>query len=446
MLRSISAKGKIMTGCGSTAPLAGAAARNANWRLFIRSSMGRTFCRNISVQNKVLTGQNSGEMPRDKPTRPGELKKLCVLGIMSGTSIDGVDYALCLIDAHRVELNNHWQAKFPRPLQDRLHRAARGGLTSHETAQLHHDLGRFYAEEAARGIGRQRLDLVGLHGQTIFHNPEAPSATYQLGEPAYLAEKLRVPVVSNFRAADLAAGGQGAPLATLFHRIVFARRGAHVCVNNLGGISNVTSIDWRKGAEPVLLAFDTGPGNMLMDAAVRHFTQGRKSFDEDGAWARRGRVSEKLLTRWLRHSFFLKKPPKSTGREQFGESFFEIALKGARSLRRSKFDLVATLTEFTARSLLLNCRLHLKSAPARVVLAGGGALNPVLVAWIRRRFELWEPRVQVQTCDRLGWPVQSVEPAAFALLAYYRLANLPANIPSTTGARGPVLLGQISEL
>jgi anhydro-N-acetylmuramic acid kinase len=363
---------------------------------------------------------------------------------MSGTSLDGVDYALCSIDAAEVDLKRCWQAKFPERLQDCLHRAANGLATSHETGQLHHDLGRFYAREAARRMGKQRLDAVGLHGQTIFHHPANPPATFQLGEPAYLVERLRAPVVSNFRAADLAAGGQGAPLATLFHRVVFGKEGEHVCVNNLGGISNVTSIDWRGQRRPRLRAFDTGPANMLIDLAIRHFTRGQESFDADGAWARRGRVSEQLLERWLEHRFFFQEPPKSTGREEFGESFFGNALSQARRFRLSKFDIVATLTELTARSLALNYRLHLQRPPDRVVLAGGGALNPVLAGRIRVSLSQWIPGIRLQTCDQLGWPVQSVEPAAFALLAYYRVQHWPASFPSTTGAGREVLLGQVS--
>jgi len=218
------------------------------------------------------------------------MKSKLVLGIMSGTSIDGVDYALCAINERGVTLKKFWQVKFPSKLQRCLHEAARGDSTSHETAQLHHDLGRFYAESAKRVLGKTKPELAGLHGQTIFHHPHAAApATFQLGEPAYLAETLRVPVVSNFREADLAAGGQGAPLATLFHQRVFGQRGRHVCVNNLGGISNVTSIDWRAGGQPALTAFDTGPGNVLLDLAMRHFTCGKKLCDHNGAWASRGK-------------------------------------------------------------------------------------------------------------------------------------------------------------
>ncbi len=373
-------------------------------------------------------------------------KPLFVLGIMSGTSIGSVDYALCSIGEKGVVLKSHWQSKFPRLLQDRLQHAAQGMTSSHQLAQLHHDLGRFYAGQAAYGMGEAKLDLVGLHGQTVFHNPaQGRPATFQLGEPAYLVEKLRVPVVSNFRAADMAAGGQGAPLATLFHKLVFADRSRHVCVNNLGGISNVTSIDWREGREPRIIAFDTGPANMLIDLAIRRLTGGRKQFDENGTWARRGVVSEGLLGRWLQDPYFAKTPPKSTGRELFGESFLEPALTEMNDLGFSKFDMLATLTEFTACSLALSYRLHLKAMPHRVILAGGGAANSHLVASIHKQLLRWNSNVQLETSEQLGWPIQSIEPAAFALLAYYRLRRMAGNIPSTTGAKRSALLGQITE-
>jgi anhydro-N-acetylmuramic acid kinase len=284
---------------------------------------------------------------------------------------------------------------------------------------------------------------VGLHGQTVFHNPSAKNpATLQLGEPAYLAEKLRVPVISNFRAADMAAGGQGAPLATIFHELVFARRGRHICVNNLGGISNVTSLDWRNGRRPRprVLAFDTGPANMLIDLAMLYLTGEKMAQDTHGHWAARGKPCEKTLRRWLEHDYFRKKPPKSTGRELFGEPFFHAAMNGMK--RMSPFDQVATLTEFAARSVALNYRLHLPGLPQRIILSGGGAHNGSLVAAIARQFS-GEP-VEIRTSDSCGWPVQSIEPAAFALLADLRMRGKPGNLPQTTGARRAVLLGQES--
>ena len=375
------------------------------------------------------------------------MKSLLTLGIMSGTSIDGVDYALCDITSRKLKLCALWKAPFPPPLTRRLHDAARGASSSWELAQLHHDLGRFYAHAARRFLTNRRFkpQLVGLHGQTVFHQPDAKApATLQIGEPAYLARALRVPVVSNFRAADLAAGGQGAPLATAFHVRVFGVKGQHSCVNNLGGISNVTSIDWRRGAAPRVLAFDTGPANVLIDLAVRTLTRRRLTFDRNGRRAGRGKVCHPLLAEWLKHPFFLIDPPKSTGREEFGEKFFATVLSQARRRKLGIDDLLATLTEFTARSIALNYRLHLRSAPHVVILAGGGAKNPVL----RRGFVEALGRLGIEatvgTTAEAGWPVASIEPAAFAWLAWLRFNGLPGNFPETTGARTSVLCGQIT--
>ena len=371
-------------------------------------------------------------------------KPLSVLGIMSGTSIDAVDYAACEVGLDRVRLLKHWQARFPKQLQERLHAAAANQATSYDMGQVHHDLGRFYAIAARRGLWGQRVQLVGLHGQTVFHHPSRKNpATLQLGEASYLAEELRVPVVSNFRAADIAAGGQGAPLATLFHQIAFGIPCSHVCVNNLGGISNVTSIDWRAARKPKLLAFDTGPANVLIDLAMRRFTGGRRTLDRNGNWAARGQPRQPLVERWLEHPFFHAPPPKSTGRELFGEPFFNRVWRQLSKL--SPPDALATLTEFTARSLALNYRLHLSARPDLVVLAGGGAANRRLVSRVRTHLLALDSHTHIQTSDELGWPVQSVEPAAFALLAYYRWRRKPGNIPATTGARRGVLLGQMTE-
>ena len=373
-------------------------------------------------------------------------KSQLVLGIMSGTSIDAVDYALCDVGAGAMRLRQLWTARFPRALQKRLHAAASGDARSWEVAQLHHDLGRFYAAHASHGRSQNNPALVGLHGQTIFHNPSRKNpATFQLGEPAYLAEMLQVPIVSNFRVADLAAGGQGAPLATLFHVRVFGQRGQHVCVNNLGGISNVTSIDWSRGRAPRLRSFDTGPANVLLDLAMREFSGGRLHFDRDGKRAARGRVHEPLVDQWLRHPFFRQPPPKSTGRELFGEPFFKAALRQMRRAKLSNTDILATFSALTARSLALNYRLHLATPPDAVVLAGGGASNVTLREMITGELKQLNPCVTVRTSDQLGWPVQSIEPAVFALLAWMRMQKKPGNLPATTGASRSVLLGQITE-
>jgi anhydro-N-acetylmuramic acid kinase len=373
------------------------------------------------------------------------MKKQLVLGIMSGTSIDSIDYALCEIGGTSVRLVDLWSIDFPKWMQQDLHAAARGELKSWEFCQLHHELGRFYAQHAIRG--KRKPALVGLHGQTVFHNPSKKHpATVQLGEPVYLAASLGVPVVNNFRVADMSVGGQGAPLATMFHRYAFGRRGQHVCINNLGGISNVTSLEWSRGANPKVMAFDTGPANVLIDMAMRHFSGGRKTYDKNGSMAARGQADEALLKQWVKHPYFRQAPPKSTGRELFGEPFFQSILESVTKLGPE--NALATLTEFTARSLALNYQLHLPSAPDSVVLAGGGAANPVLVEAIKRALASFYPKqsISVTTSNALGWSVQAIEPAAFALLAYLRINKRPGNLPETTGAGRPVLCGQITEV
>jgi anhydro-N-acetylmuramic acid kinase len=374
------------------------------------------------------------------------MKTLLALGIMSGTSIDGVDFALCAVSRGRIKLRRLRSVRFPVALRRGLQSAAAGAASSWDAGQLHHDLGRFYAREAIRSTKGAGIDVAGLHGQTIFHQPGKQfPATFQLGEPAYLARALGVPVVNNFRAADLAAGGQGAPLATLFHLEVFGRRGSHVCVQNLGGIGNVTSIDWR-GTKPRVLAFDTGPANVLLDLAMRHFSNGRLSLDRDGRRASRGRASERLLERWLRHPYFLQPPPKSTGRELFGESFFNPALRAMTRARMSENDMLATFSELTARSISLNYSRHLPAGPKEIILAGGGALNSDLRRRMERAFEKIGPSTSIVSCADRGWPPQSIEPAAFALLAARRLEGRPGNLPETTGAESAVLCGQLTEI
>ena len=385
---------------------------------------------------------------RKSPTPTRELR---VVGVMSGTSMDGVDCALCRCTPDQVTLDRVWSDRFPSPLARRLQAAARGESAAWECGQLHHDLGRFYAEVIAAGLGSDQADAVGLHGQTVFHQPQRPAAaTWQIGEPAWIAERLGLPVISNFRAADLAAGGQGAPLATLFHRVAFARPGGWTAVQNLGGIGNVTAIDHTApSVPPRILAFDTGPANMLLDLAVRRITGGRWTYDQGGRRASRGRVDPVRLARWMKHPFFRQPPPKSTGREHFGEGFLDAILaEWPEALADRGTHLLATLTEFTALSIAENYRLHLPlpagKVPARLILTGGGAANVHLTDRIGFHLQSSHPGLQRVTSDELGWPRQSIEPAAFALLAAYRLWGLPGNLPETTGAAGPRLLGQIS--
>lgn len=369
-----------------------------------------------------------------------------IVGVMSGTSLDGVDCALCRCSVDGLVLERHWWTRMPGRLAGRLHAVARGEATSWECGRVHHDLGRFYARVVADGLGGDRVDAVGLHGQTVFHEPGGRSpATWQLGEPAWVAQRVGAPVVSNFRAADLASGGQGAPLATLFHVAAFSGGGEWTAVQNLGGIGNVTWMGRGEGGLRVL-AFDTGPANVLLDLASRAASGGREAFDRDGRRAAAGCVDERRLRAWLAHPFLRRKPPKSTGREVFGEPFLEgILAEWPSALAQGGRDLLATLTAFTARSIAGNYRRHLpRPGPgvvSRVILAGGGSRNPVLVEAIRRALVDVLPGAQVMGSAEAGWPSEAVEAAAFAWLADRHLRGLPGNLPATTGASRSRVLG-----
>lgn len=382
---------------------------------------------------------------RGRPGRRGSPSGPAFLGIMSGTSLDGVDYVLVTFEGEQPRFRRHWSRSFPPTLRRRLFECAVGRLSSWDTARLHHDLGRFYALAAGDGLDGERLAGIGVHGQTVFHSPGGTHpATLQIGEAAYLAEAFRVPTVANFRAADLAAGGQGAPLATLFHVRVFGAPGRHVAVQNLGGIGNVTSIDARnRSRDPAVLAFDTGPGNMPLDGAMARLSQGRKAMDRDGRLASAGRVDVGLVERWLRHPFLRRRPPKSTGRELFGDPDLTERWQAMEAAGLAPADRLATLTEFVARSVALNHRLHLPGMPDRVVLCGGGAKNRHLVGRLAELLRMDQPALECLPCADLGWPTEAVEGAAFALLARERLFGRPGNLPTTTGARRPVCCGQV---
>ncbi|MFN0066552.1 MAG: anhydro-N-acetylmuramic acid kinase [Limisphaerales bacterium] len=365
-----------------------------------------------------------------------------VLGIMSGTSLDGADFALCRQGRGRLTLEDLWSAAFPAALRRRLLDAAGDAATVWELGRLHHDLGRFYARAALHGLHGRRVEAAGLHGQTVFHAPPPRGATLQIGSPAWLAEALRVPVVADFRGADLAAGGHAAPLASLFHLRTFARRDRLVAVQNLGGIGNVTSLDWRdrRRSAPAVLAFDTGPANLPLDLAAAHVSGGRLACDRDGRLALSGRADARLVARWLRDPFIRRPPPKSTGRERYGGPFFRRALVEAEAAGVAGPNLLATLTAYVAATVAENHRRHLPAPPGEVILCGGGAENPALVAALREAFG---GASTLRRSAELGWPAQAIEPAAFALLALERLRGRPGNLPSTTGAARAVCCGAV---
>jgi anhydro-N-acetylmuramic acid kinase len=376
-----------------------------------------------------------------------------IVGLMSGTSLDGVDAALVEIDGEttedvRVHVVKSITLDYDEARREAIHAGIVSG-TAEALCGLHADLGEWMAEAVLKvcqeaGVAADSVDAVGSHGQTVWHRPPAEGkrgATLQLGDAATIAERTGIAVVSDFRTRDVAAGGQGAPLVPWVDRVLFAVPERGRALQNIGGIGNVTRVPPKGSAEPVF-AFDTGPGNALMDAAVEIATGGRLSYDRGGALAARGTVDEALLADLLRHPYFAAEPPKSTGREEFGRPFVERLVEVLRPEGdRDWLDLVATLTELTARTIAdAYRRWVIPLGVDEVVVTGGGARNPTLVARIAA---LLDP-LPVRDGSVLGVDPDAKEAVAFALLAWAHLRGIPANVPEATGAAGPRVLGSFT--
>lgn len=358
---------------------------------------------------------------------------------MSGTSADGVSLALIRAGARDLDVLAHRTYAYPAELRRRI--LAAGNAASPELCRLNFDLGRVFARRAAEflraeGVSPSTLTAVGSHGQTVVHLPDdAEPSTLQIGEPSFLAERLRVPVVSDFRPRDMAAGGQGAPLIPFLDEFLFGKGPARA-LQNIGGIGNVALAG--RGAPP--LGFDTGPGNCLIDAAISRITRGRRGYDKDGAMARRGAVDAAAAARLLSGAYFKKRPPKSLDRGSFAEEF--LSRRFGRALASRPEDAVATLTYFTALTIadaykrFVLPRVRIREA----VISGGGALNPVLMDFLAR---LLAP-VRVRSIADFGIHPLAKEPAAFALMALRAVRGRPNHSPSATGAAGARILGKIS--
>jgi len=376
-----------------------------------------------------------------------------VIGLMSGTSLDGVDAALVEVEGRgtedvRIRVLHALTLPYSDARRGAIHDAILAG-TAEALCGVHAELGEWLAEAAlavcaAASVDVATVDAIGSHGQTVWHRPPAEGrrgATLQLGDPATIAERTGRPVVADFRSRDVAAGGQGAPLVPWTDQLLFSLPDRARALQNLGGIGNVTRVPPRGSAEPVF-AFDTGPGNALIDAAVEIATGGRHRFDRDGRLAARGRVDAALLEELLRHPYFAAEPPKSTGREEFGRPFVERLVEATQPEGDQDWmDLVATLTELTARTVAdAYRRWVLPGGVDEVVLTGGGARNPVLADRIRA---LLHP-LPVLDGAALGIDPDAKEAVAFALLAWAHLRGIPANLPSATGAAGRRVLGSLT--
>ena len=377
---------------------------------------------------------------------------MLVAGVMSGTSVDGIDVALVEIEGggfdHTVKPQAFHSFPYPAEVREAVLAVSNAETHTSQISQLHFLLGQLYGEAVAEtcrlaGVSLAQLELVGCHGQTIYHQP-TPSrlagrdvaSTLQIGEPALIAERTGAPVVADFRPADVAAGGQGAPLVPYVDYLLYRDEKRGRVALNIGGIANVTAIP-SGGAPEEVLAFDTGPGNIIMDALADRFSEGAKRYDRDGEMAASGTADEGLLARLVTADYFQRPPPKTTGREAFGEEF--VAALVGEALEPA--NLMATANAFTAATIAdaVDRFLKPKMKIDELIASGGGTRNPELM----RRLGDFLPGIDLRTCDEFGIESDAKEAIAFAVLAYETFHRRPANVPSATGAQHPCILGKL---
>lgn len=414
------------------------------------------------AQGASTLAQSSNNASWRAPQAASVTRTMVVAGVMSGTSADGIDVALVRITAAadprrpKVKLLGHASFPYARPMRNALLAAMDAeSISAAEMARLHTRLGELYGDAivTAQQLIGVRAKLCGVHGQTIFHQGTAMKylgkplrCTWQIGEAAEVAARTGLPVVSDFRPADLAAGGQGAPLVPALDRALFAHAKHNRILQNLGGIANLTALP--AGTDAVL-AFDSGPANVVIDGAMQRLFS--KAFDRNGAVAARGTVVRPVLAAALKLPYFAQPAPKSCGREQFGLAYLDRFIADCRGHMASDADIVATATALTAESVLHAYRTLVwpflgQNAPLAdetdYIVAGGGARNATLMRLLRDGLE--PLGITVQTSDDLGMPAQAKEAVAFALLAWLRWHGLPGNIPAATGAAREVLLGKVT--
>jgi anhydro-N-acetylmuramic acid kinase len=385
-------------------------------------------------------------------------KAMLVLGMMSGTSADGIDVALARISGSAPSLNakllGHTSMKFPPVLRREILRVAEQHLiTAGALSQLNFRLGELFAGAALAAcrhfrVPPAKIALIGSHGQTIFHQGRpisyygaATASTLQIGEPSVITARTGITTVGDFRPADIALGGQGAPLVPYADYLLYRHEKLGRVSLNLGGIANITVLP-RAAKPQQVLAFDTGPANMLIDALVSHFTRGRKRFDKNARLASQGHRNPALLDELMRDHYLKLTPPKSTGREYYGQAYLKKILTLGRRHRAKPNDLIRAATIFTALSVVdaLNRFVLPKTKIHQLIVSGGGAHNPLILAQLSAAL----PGVEVRPSSHVGVPEDAKEAFAFALLAYETFHQRPANLPSATGARGLAILGKIS--
>jgi anhydro-N-acetylmuramic acid kinase len=370
---------------------------------------------------------------------------------MSGTSADGTDVAIVEIEGAPPQLQwtlrHYTTIPHPTGLRQEILAAMQPATgTVDKLCRLNIALGEQFAQAALAAIAEAGLcspeiDLIGSHGQTVWHAPEGEFAgTLQLGEAAVIAERTGRPVVNNFRARDMAAGGQGAPLVAYVDQLLLTHPERVRVAQNIGGIGNVTFLPPLNRPELTAFAFDTGPGNVLLDQAAAQITQGRWSYDRDGALAAAGQVDEKLLAWLLDEPYFSRRPPKTTGRELFSAAYSQAVWTQAEGWGLPTSTVIATLTAFTVETIVRAYRDFLPVLPEEVIVSGGGSRNPTLMRGLE---EVLAP-AQLLLSEAMGIPGEAKEALAFAILVYETWHSRPGNLPAATGARRAVVLGQIT--
>ena len=393
---------------------------------------------------------------------------MLVAGLMSGTSADGIDVALVEITGlewqTRIRVRAIHFVPYPPAVRRRILKIAGGSsLPASEISQMNCLLGELFARACLKacrqaGIPKKRLGLIGSHGQTVYHQNEVSRycempvrSTFQIGEPAVIAERTGVTTIGDFRTADVAAGGRGAPLVPyLDYRLYRHPRRGRVVIN-IGGIANLTAIP-AGGTPEEVIAFDTGPGNMLLDALAELATKGKQHYDAAGKLAAQGTISETLVRRLLRRAYFRLPPPKTTGREQFGRDYLKrfLATGKFNSSRNRRKDALATATALTAESIARSVKKFvLPKFPVHdCIVSGGGVKNLFLMKELRRRLSAGQEKgsaeLRVFTSDSTGIPSGGKEAIAFAVLAYHTLNRRPSSLRAATGARHPAILGKVA--
>lgn len=374
------------------------------------------------------------------------------MGLISGTSVDGMDVALVEIEGSgydlRVDLIDGFTVPYPDDLRQRILAVCAGQpISLADVADLDEAIAHQFSQAAQSAIDQSGpVDLVASHGQTVFHRPvqgDQLAYSVQLGRGASLARNLGLPTVSNFRRADIEAGGEGAPLVPIVDLCLLSHPQQRRSVQNIGGIGNVTYLpawDRRQSPQPpAILGWDTGPGNSLIDIAMATLSEGTLPYDAEGAWAAQGTPCQDLVNDWLQHPYLHQPPPKSTGRERFGWDYFQECSLQAQTRGLGAMDFVATLTAFTAATIAQSYRSFLPALPEAILVGGGGCRNPVLMAHLQRHF----PDIPVAPTDEAGVPADDKEAMAFAVLGYWRWQSFPSNLPAVTGAKTATLLGDL---